>query len=818
MRDSKVLSVRTRASKTLRYRLAWLGVVGVVAASAGPVSAANAGAAVSFSRWQGHDRYGTAAALAEGAYPNGAADVIVASGVSYADALAAGYLSGYLHGPILLTDPRSLPGDTITALAALHARRVRIVGGPQAVDPGVAAAIAALPAAGGGKLQVTRIAGSSRYETAAAVAEVPAPSAVGVVGGQRTAIVASGANFPDALAGSPLAAGAALPILLTDPAALSGPTADALTRLGIKQVLVLGGSAAVSPAVDQTLAKMGITVHRLAGPDRGATAAAIANWAVTTLGFVPNRVAVARGDKTGGGVDALAVGPLAGTRHEPLLLTDSATEAGSATLGYLRTFGPQVSGGDVAGGPAAISPALKARLEALATGSSSSDPNPGTGPAKLHIAVANLPDRTAAAVTVTGPGGYRRTVTATTDLTGLDTGAYHIAADPVTGADGTRYIPTVTGADPTIGADTPASGTVDYYTQISAATKVLDPAQIASATVNSDGTTTVVTAPGAPALKAGDIIATGIGPATPDGLLVSVSNATAGGQGKTPTAAGAAAVGSQAQTLTTRPAYLQSAVPQGNLDFDAVLPPQSPTVQTSTTSTARAGSAAGSSWLKNISCAYNGQMVLQGALTASMAPALHAHWSRNSIGATATATATIDSAATATINAVNECTLPATPLAPERSLTPIVVQVGPVPVVVVPRLLFTIQADAQVDGAFNSAAAIHIQGVAGVSYEYGQAPEPIASCTRSTTYEPPTVTGNALVNSTLSSKLTLALYGIAGPVVNVDTSLHFGAQSAIRSWYLSGEIDAGAELNIPPLNIDISKQDLIRESFLIAHN
>ena len=202
MRDSRVFSVRTWASKTLRYRLGWLSVVGVVAASAGPVSAANAGAAVSFSRWQGHDRYGTAAALAEGAYPGGAADVVVASGAAYADALAAGYLSGYLHGPILLTDPRSLPGDTTTALAALHARRVHIVGGPQAVDPGVAETIAELPADGGGKLQVTRVAGSNRYETAAAVAEVPAPSTVGMVGGRRTAIVASGANFPDALAGS----------------------------------------------------------------------------------------------------------------------------------------------------------------------------------------------------------------------------------------------------------------------------------------------------------------------------------------------------------------------------------------------------------------------------------------------------------------------------------------------------------------------------------------------------------------------------------------------------------------------------------------
>ncbi|GAA2011707.1 hypothetical protein GCM10009839_02370 [Catenulispora yoronensis] len=774
---------------------------------------------MSFSRWEGHDRYGTAAALAEGAYPGGADSVIVASGSSYADALAAGYLSGYLHGPILLTDPHSLPGATSSALAALHARHVYIVGGPMAVDANVAAAIGGLPAGGGGRLQVTRIAGSGRFETAAAVAEVPPGSAVGVVGGLRTAIVASGVNFPDALAGSPLAAGAALPILLTDPRALSGPTSQALTRLGIKQVLVLGGPAAIDPAVDRTLTSMGITVHRLAGPDRGATAAAIANWATSTLGFTPGRVAIARGDNTGGGVDALAVGPLAGARHEPLLLTDSATAAGAATLNYLRIFGPQISGGDIAGGPAAVSPGLKTQLEALATGHSQSpdpDPNPapGTGPAKLHITVTDLPSGLPAAVTVTGPGGYRRTVTTTTDLTGLDVGAYHIAADPVTGSNGTMYVPTVAGADPTISASTPATGTVDYYTQISAATKPLAPAQVASAIVNADGTTTVVTAAGAPVLKSGDIIATGIGPATPNGLLVVVTKVAAAGQAKA-LAAGVATT-NQGQSLTTRPAPLQAAIPQGNLDLDTVLPTQNPTSAVRPASAAPAGSAAASSWTKNMTCTANMQATLQGTLTASLAPAFHAHWSANSLGATATATATVDSDVKATATAAGDCYLNPTPLAPERSLTPIVIEIGPVPVVIVPRLLFTVQGDAQADGVLSSEAGMHLQAVAGLGYEVRQPITPIGSYTQSGSYQPPTVTGNALVRSTLSSKLTLALYGIAGPVINVDTGLSFEAWAATRDWSLYGTFAAGAELNIPALGIDISKQDVIKGDVRIA--
>jgi putative cell wall-binding protein len=354
---------------TIRALSLALAAATTVAVDGLAASAAPAASGIALTRWQGPDRYGTAAALAKAAYPGGAANAVVASGESFPDALSASYLAGYLHAPILLTEAHDLPGETAAALRQLGVTHVYLVGGAAAADASVQAQLGAVP----GVTQVTRESGPSRYDTSQAIATTPPASAVGRINGQPTALIASGASFPDALAGSAVAAGAGLPILLTEPDTLSPQAASALKQLGVTQVLVLGGPAAVSPGVEDALRRLGVSVQRLSGPDRGATAAAIATYAVGTAGFDPARVAFARGDNAGGGVDALALGALAGVHHEPLLLTDSPTQAGAATLGWVTAAGGRLSAGDVAGGPGAISDQLLAQLGTPASG------NPGGG-------------------------------------------------------------------------------------------------------------------------------------------------------------------------------------------------------------------------------------------------------------------------------------------------------------------------------------------------------------------------------------------------------------------------------------------------------
>jgi spore germination protein YaaH len=114
----------------------------------------------------------------------------------------------------------------------------------------MAPAPAPLPASLATAYQVTidrfvtaRIAGADRYATAAAV------SAATFKTGAPVAYVATGSDFPDALAGSVAAARAGGPILLVGRDTLPAATATELARLEPGRIVVLGAPAVVSDGV-----------------------------------------------------------------------------------------------------------------------------------------------------------------------------------------------------------------------------------------------------------------------------------------------------------------------------------------------------------------------------------------------------------------------------------------------------------------------------------------------------------------------------------------------------------------------------------------
>jgi alpha-tubulin suppressor-like RCC1 family protein len=114
-----------------------------------------------------------------------------------------------------------------------------------------------------------RIAGANRYDTAARLVGLAFPGTADLV------LVATGANFPDALAASAAAAKADAPLLLVNPTAIPAATRAQLTRLKPKRIVIVGGTAAVSAAVEQELSRFG-TVERVAGTNRFETAARLA--------------------------------------------------------------------------------------------------------------------------------------------------------------------------------------------------------------------------------------------------------------------------------------------------------------------------------------------------------------------------------------------------------------------------------------------------------------------------------------------------------------------------------------------------------------
>jgi putative cell wall-binding protein len=262
------------------------------------------------------------------------------------DALSGNYLAGQIGAPILLTENGTLPAETATAVCAtLKASgsahpTVYVLGGTDSVSAAVAAKLAkpCTPALSG--VSVVRIAGADRYATSAMIATHdfgPAgsayPNAIGsfALGGTaplRTAILASGETYADALAAGPISAQFHLPVLLTGSGALASPVAAAIKDLGIKQVIVLGGPDRVSTQARAALTALGIRIVTVAGADRAETTAnlyALARKPIADGGMGQSGDTVALANGWAGFPDALAAGPYLGRNGYPLLLTQATT-------------------------------------------------------------------------------------------------------------------------------------------------------------------------------------------------------------------------------------------------------------------------------------------------------------------------------------------------------------------------------------------------------------------------------------------------------------------------------------------------------------
>lgn len=129
-------------------------------------------------------------------------------------------------------------------------------------------------------------------------------------------MIATGYNFPDALAATPLAALNDAPILLTGSDTLHPSTAEEIRRLNATQAWLLGGTSALSDTVVGQLNALGVDTRRLAGTERIGTALAIADQVAADS--PPTEVWLVTGTDF---PDALTAGPTAGRTGQPLLLT-----------------------------------------------------------------------------------------------------------------------------------------------------------------------------------------------------------------------------------------------------------------------------------------------------------------------------------------------------------------------------------------------------------------------------------------------------------------------------------------------------------------
>lgn len=196
---------------------------------------------------------------------------------------------------------------------------------------------------------VRRLWGDTRYDTMRVVATTGFTRA-------STVVLACGDNYPDALAAASIAGINDSPVLLTGKDALPTQTADAIKLLGANKAILLGGEAAVSSNVANSLAGMGLEVSRIQGQTREQTAALIAEDVVSQSS--PDTIIIANGYVPW---DSLSVSPYAYSNGFPILLTSSNGLLSDDVLKSIHAM-PGIKKAIVVGGPNAVNEGISAQL------------------------------------------------------------------------------------------------------------------------------------------------------------------------------------------------------------------------------------------------------------------------------------------------------------------------------------------------------------------------------------------------------------------------------------------------------------------------
>jgi type VII secretion-associated serine protease mycosin len=295
-------------------------------------------------RIAGADRFATATALSASAFSAGVPVVYIATGINFPDALAGAPAARAKGGPILLVETSALPAVTAAELTRLKPGRIIVLGGPNAVADRVLTALDAYTAG-----SVTRVSGADRYATAAKISASAFASA-------SVVYVATGEDYPDALAAGAVAATVGAPLLLVRAGAIPDPTLAELRRLDPDRIVIVGSTGAVGAGVAAELAAHG-AVSRISGSDRYASSAALSAVSFATNG--PGTVYVATGRAF---PDGLTAGPIAGKRKGPLLLVPGTSLPPSVAAELLRLNPTNVV---IVGGPQAVTDTVRNAIRDL---------------------------------------------------------------------------------------------------------------------------------------------------------------------------------------------------------------------------------------------------------------------------------------------------------------------------------------------------------------------------------------------------------------------------------------------------------------------
>ena len=196
----------------------------------------------SIHRLGGADRYETSRAVVDYAFGGaGAIRVYLATGSNFPDALSASAAAGTKGGAVLMVrgSASDLDAATENLLRKLRPLDVVIAGGSASVSTGIEAAAKLLGAPG----KSFRLGGADRYASSRNINNEAFTAA-------ETVYLATGATFPDALAGAALAGKKGSPLYIVPGGCVPASILADIARFTPSKIVILGGPASVSHAVE----------------------------------------------------------------------------------------------------------------------------------------------------------------------------------------------------------------------------------------------------------------------------------------------------------------------------------------------------------------------------------------------------------------------------------------------------------------------------------------------------------------------------------------------------------------------------------------
>jgi cell wall-associated protease len=192
---------------------------------------------ITVTRLSGADRFETSVKIADEIGTDGS--VVVATGKSFADALSIAPIAAQLEMPILLANKDSIPASVSSFMKRWQADTTYVIGGTGAISDVTAKKLPGMK----------RISGKDRYATNSQIIE----RFIDDIDPTFT-YIATGTNYPDALAGSALAAQYFSPVVLTNPKTANGATKTTVQKYKEQTFVyyILGGEKALPQnAIDQ---------------------------------------------------------------------------------------------------------------------------------------------------------------------------------------------------------------------------------------------------------------------------------------------------------------------------------------------------------------------------------------------------------------------------------------------------------------------------------------------------------------------------------------------------------------------------------------